>query len=172
MKTFIDDPLRILRAIRFAGRFHFIVHTDILQSASINTIQHDLNVKVSRERIGIEIHKMLMSKKQIIYIFIILLYYLHIIILFDIQYSPLSHSFALDRHAAYSSFQYLSDWNLRTLIFQIPEKYELNEIIYNGQKQLLEKYNDLNSNDVTKLCIQTMKQASEDLLKPENQHLS
>lgn len=58
-KTFSDDPLRILRAARFAGRFGYAVHESIAAAAQTPSIQSDLSSKVSRERMGIELHKML-----------------------------------------------------------------------------------------------------------------
>ena len=58
-QTFHDDPLRILRAARFAGRFGYRVSDDIAVAASAGDIQRDLATKVSRERVGIEVKKML-----------------------------------------------------------------------------------------------------------------
>lgn len=57
---FIDDPLRILRVVRFASRFSYQVDPEITDSL-INSprIRHLLYEKISRERIGIEIKKML-----------------------------------------------------------------------------------------------------------------
>ncbi|RGB37748.1 hypothetical protein C1646_651771 [Rhizophagus diaphanus] len=59
-KTFKDDPLRVLRCIRFASRFHFEIVDDvkdvILKDESIKVA---LNEKISRERVGIEIDKMI-----------------------------------------------------------------------------------------------------------------
>lgn len=58
-KTFSDDPLRILRAARFAARFGYRVDDAITAAARTPSIQADLATKVSRERFGLEIGKML-----------------------------------------------------------------------------------------------------------------
>jgi tRNA nucleotidyltransferase/poly(A) polymerase len=57
-KTLRDDPLRILRAIRFATAYGFTIHPD-LHSAARVVGTGDLTAKVSRDRIGIETNKML-----------------------------------------------------------------------------------------------------------------
>ena len=62
-KTFSDDPLRILRAARFAGRFGYRVDDLISAAAQQPTIKSDLASKVSRERMGIEIQKSLQTFK-------------------------------------------------------------------------------------------------------------
>jgi tRNA nucleotidyltransferase/poly(A) polymerase len=64
LKTFSDDPLRILRAARFAARFNFKVHESITQAAIVPHIQRDLAQKVSRERMGIEVNKVC-SREQL-----------------------------------------------------------------------------------------------------------
>lgn len=59
-QTFFDDPLRILRAIRFAAQLHFDIHNHTLQS-----IEHErerLKI-ISQERITDEIFKILMCDK-------------------------------------------------------------------------------------------------------------
>ena len=40
-QTFMDDPLRLLRTIRFANRFEFTIHPDIFEAAK------DPEIKVS-----------------------------------------------------------------------------------------------------------------------------
>ncbi|KGG50058.1 tRNA nucleotidyltransferase [Mitosporidium daphniae] len=57
---FMDDPLRILRVVRFASRFSFEIDKEIYDSL-LNTpkIRDLLYEKISRERIGIEVKKML-----------------------------------------------------------------------------------------------------------------
>jgi hypothetical protein len=60
-ETFVDDPLRLLRGIRFAGQLGFQLDQSVLRcvtefgSELIPVIQQ----KISRERIGIEVEKML-----------------------------------------------------------------------------------------------------------------
>jgi len=64
-ETFKDDPLRILRAIRFATRFAFEIDEDIMHSAQKVEISQALSNKVSRERIGVELKEMLDSKQPL-----------------------------------------------------------------------------------------------------------
>ena len=59
LQTFIDDPLRVLRAVRFAARYNFVLDTALIQAASSQAIREALVVKVSRERILKELDKML-----------------------------------------------------------------------------------------------------------------
>lgn len=58
-QTFNDDPLRILRSIRFASRLGFKIDSRDEQAMSDKTNQEALRVKISRERFGVEITKML-----------------------------------------------------------------------------------------------------------------
>lgn len=58
-KSFTDDPLRVLRAIRFACRFNFGLSKDLVQAALDKQVLSSFNKKVSRERIQIELRKML-----------------------------------------------------------------------------------------------------------------
>ena len=60
--TFLDDPLRILRAIRFAARFGFAVQDDIKDAASDAEVQDALRHKVSRERFGKEVLGMMKGR--------------------------------------------------------------------------------------------------------------
>lgn len=59
MQTFTDDPLRVLRAARFAGRFGYSIAENLVQAARSDTIKNNLLNKVSRERVGKEIKEML-----------------------------------------------------------------------------------------------------------------
>ncbi|WFD20897.1 CCA tRNA nucleotidyltransferase [Malassezia caprae] len=57
--TFEDDPLRILRCVRFASRFGYALHPSIAACLNDETLREALSRKVSRERVGIEVDKML-----------------------------------------------------------------------------------------------------------------
>jgi tRNA nucleotidyltransferase/poly(A) polymerase len=61
-RTFVDDPLRVLRAVRFASRFNFKLHEDIERAWSTEDVRSGLMNKVSRERIGTEISLMMENK--------------------------------------------------------------------------------------------------------------
>lgn len=50
LQTFTDDPLRVLRAVRFAARFHYSVAEEVDRAAAHPTIKKHLSNKVSRER--------------------------------------------------------------------------------------------------------------------------
>lgn len=58
-QTFIDDPLRVLRLIRFASRLHYTIEPETAKAMGNPEIQDVLKVKISRERVGIELEKML-----------------------------------------------------------------------------------------------------------------
>jgi tRNA nucleotidyltransferase (CCA-adding enzyme) len=58
-QTFKDDPLRVLRLIRFASRLNYDIDPDAEQAMGDPEIKQALNMKISRERVGKEIEKML-----------------------------------------------------------------------------------------------------------------
>ena len=62
--TFTDDPLRILRCVRFGSRFGYAIHPDILAALAVpaSPLHAALASKVSRERVGIEVDKMLSGR--------------------------------------------------------------------------------------------------------------
>lgn len=59
MKTMMDDPLRILRALRFSVTRGFEVSTDIMEAMKQPDILDKLKTTVSQERIREEITKMM-----------------------------------------------------------------------------------------------------------------
>lgn len=63
LQTFLDDPLRVLRTIRFANRFEFAVVPEIIEAAKDPQVQNCILTKVSYERIGIELDKMFAGNK-------------------------------------------------------------------------------------------------------------
>ncbi|KAL9124285.1 MAG: hypothetical protein Q9217_006371 [Psora testacea] len=58
-QTFEDDPLRVLRHIRFASRLGYQIDPEDKTAMSDSKIKHALKAKISRERVGVEINKML-----------------------------------------------------------------------------------------------------------------
>ena len=60
LQTFSDDPLRILRAIRFASQLHFTIDDTTLQAISENKARLKI---VSQERITDELNKIMLSPK-------------------------------------------------------------------------------------------------------------
>lgn len=55
IKTFRDDPLRILRTIRFASKYGLAIAYDIMNAAHASDVQLAIKTKVSAERIWKEI---------------------------------------------------------------------------------------------------------------------
>jgi len=53
-ETFSDDPLRVLRSIRFMSRFQFTLDPEIIKAAKKPEIKEAFIKKISRERIGKE----------------------------------------------------------------------------------------------------------------------
>ncbi|MCA0431497.1 MAG: CCA tRNA nucleotidyltransferase [Bacteroidetes bacterium] len=58
--TYSDDPLRMMRAIRFACQLDFTIHVDSLNAISKNKNRISI---VSKERIADELNKIILSKK-------------------------------------------------------------------------------------------------------------
>jgi tRNA nucleotidyltransferase (CCA-adding enzyme) len=61
-QTFHDDPLRVLRAIRFAVRYDMKMDADLQTACRHQQIHNELHRKVSRERVGKELEGMLSGK--------------------------------------------------------------------------------------------------------------
>ena len=59
-KTFIDDPLRMMRAIRFAAQLQFNIEEKTLQAIAANANRIKI---ITKERITEELNKILLSKK-------------------------------------------------------------------------------------------------------------
>ncbi|KAK5132287.1 hypothetical protein LTR08_009195 [Meristemomyces frigidus] len=58
-QTFKDDPLRVLRLVRFASRLSFTIDAEALVAMRDSDIKDALRRKISRERIGMEVDKAL-----------------------------------------------------------------------------------------------------------------
>ena len=58
-QTFLDDPLRILRCIRFASQFGFSISESTYAEMKNDEVRQALKDKVVKERIGIEVYKMM-----------------------------------------------------------------------------------------------------------------
>ncbi|MCJ1277533.1 CCA tRNA nucleotidyltransferase, mitochondrial [Puttea exsequens] len=59
LQTFKDDPLRMLRVIRFASRLKYDIAEEDEAAMRDSSIKAALKLKISRERVGVEIVKML-----------------------------------------------------------------------------------------------------------------
>lgn len=64
LQTFMDDPLRVLRLVRFASRLGFRIDEDAEAVMADKNVLEALKVKISRERIGIELEKMLKHRNS------------------------------------------------------------------------------------------------------------
>ncbi|KAI1456634.1 hypothetical protein F4805DRAFT_467973 [Annulohypoxylon moriforme] len=58
-QTFMDDPLRVLRLVRFASRLEFTIDPAAEKVMGDPRVLDALRLKISRERVGVEIEKML-----------------------------------------------------------------------------------------------------------------
>lgn len=56
-QTFRDDPLRVLRLIRFSSRLGYAIEEEALKAMSDTSIHEALRAKISRERVGVEVGK-------------------------------------------------------------------------------------------------------------------
>ncbi|OBT71526.1 hypothetical protein VF21_09693 [Pseudogymnoascus sp. 05NY08] len=61
-QTFIDDPLRVLRTIRFASKLGYSIDQEAQLSMKDQRIHRALSEKVTCERIGIEVMKMMRDR--------------------------------------------------------------------------------------------------------------
>ncbi|KAF9978673.1 CCA tRNA nucleotidyltransferase, mitochondrial [Actinomortierella ambigua] len=58
-ETFWQDPLRVMRVIRFAARYQFTLVPEVRQAILDERIKQALKTKISKERIGTELEKMI-----------------------------------------------------------------------------------------------------------------
>ncbi|KAB2635563.1 CCA tRNA nucleotidyltransferase 2 [Pyrus ussuriensis x Pyrus communis] len=63
--TFMDDLLRVLRAICFGARFGFILDEELKEAAACDEVKAALSVKITRERIGTEIDLMISGNQPV-----------------------------------------------------------------------------------------------------------
>ncbi|KAF9918358.1 hypothetical protein BX616_009151 [Lobosporangium transversale] len=83
-ETFWQDPLRVMRCIRFAARFQFKIAEDAKQAILNGQIKRALRTKISKERIGAELDKMIddgASRSTAIQL-------LHELDLYDVVFAP------------------------------------------------------------------------------------
>lgn len=59
----VADPLRVLRAVRFSSRFDFELDSSLVAAARSPEVQTALGSKVSRERFGEELGKMMTGQQ-------------------------------------------------------------------------------------------------------------
>ncbi|XP_057490644.1 tRNA nucleotidyltransferase cca2 isoform X2 [Actinidia eriantha] len=64
-ETFLDDPLRVLRAIRFGARFGFTLVDDLKKAAFDDDVKAAIADKISRERVGHEIDLMVSGNQPV-----------------------------------------------------------------------------------------------------------
>ena len=60
IKTFKDDPLRMMRAIRFASQLNFDIEEETFSSIIENAKRIEI---ISKERVTSELNKIILSKK-------------------------------------------------------------------------------------------------------------
>uniref|UniRef100_A0A7S2EN92 Poly A polymerase head domain-containing protein n=1 Tax=Trieres chinensis TaxID=1514140 RepID=A0A7S2EN92_TRICV len=65
LTTLLDDPLRVLRSVRFAARLRFAMDTELREAARDVRVRRALAQKVARERVGAEVDLMLRSKDPV-----------------------------------------------------------------------------------------------------------
>ncbi|KAK1410282.1 hypothetical protein QVD17_36817 [Tagetes erecta] len=64
-ETFLDDPLRVLRAVRFSTMFNFEMVEEVKVAAAENDVKSAIADKISRERIRREIDRMLSGNQPV-----------------------------------------------------------------------------------------------------------
>lgn len=61
-ETLLDDPLRLLRVVRFATRLHFRIEPELMAAIGDAQVDNAFRSKISRERVGIELDKILRDR--------------------------------------------------------------------------------------------------------------
>eukprot|EP00730_Choanoeca_flexa_P012513 TRINITY_DN4346_c0_g1_i1.p1 TRINITY_DN4346_c0_g1~~TRINITY_DN4346_c0_g1_i1.p1 ORF type:complete len:546 (+),score=121.99 TRINITY_DN4346_c0_g1_i1:179-1816(+) len=62
---FMEDPLRVIRMARYAGRYNFVIDEDARNQAQDQDIHKAMINKVSRERFGMELEKVFKAKNPV-----------------------------------------------------------------------------------------------------------
>ncbi|KIK70401.1 hypothetical protein GYMLUDRAFT_32406 [Collybiopsis luxurians FD-317 M1] len=70
-ETFLDDPLRVIRCIRFASRFGFQMVSELEKAVQDPDIQEALVSKVAKERLGTELTKMMKGRDPVQAVYLI-----------------------------------------------------------------------------------------------------
>ena len=65
LTTLLDDPLRVLRSVRFAARLRFTMAGNLVEAAKDVRVRTALANKVSRERVGSEVELMFRSRDPV-----------------------------------------------------------------------------------------------------------
>ncbi|KAK0714935.1 hypothetical protein B0H67DRAFT_579543 [Lasiosphaeris hirsuta] len=65
LQTFTDDPLRVLRLVRFASRLEFSIDPVAEAVMGDPRVLDALRLKISRERVGVELEKMLKGSNPV-----------------------------------------------------------------------------------------------------------
>lgn len=65
LTTLLDDPLRVLRSVRFAARLRFTIEPSLREAAMHESVRMALAQKVARERVGSEVDLMLRSQDPV-----------------------------------------------------------------------------------------------------------
>ncbi|PRP74133.1 hypothetical protein PROFUN_06458 [Planoprotostelium fungivorum] len=99
LSTFLDDPLRVLRSVRFASRFRFELDEQLIAAAKEGSVKEGLLNKVSRERFGKEITGMFQT----------------------------SGSSVQDKRYPVYAFRLMQELELLPIIFQLPKDVVIKE---------------------------------------------
>lgn len=99
LTTFRDDPLRLLRAVRFASRYNFKLDDDILLVGKMPEIHNALQHKISKERIFKEISGCFSGTLARPLVAVHMMQQMQ---LFPVLFAPLSTELLIEHHARVS----------------------------------------------------------------------